>query len=100
MTAQAAAHLDTDRLGPYLRERELHEGIAVKVSYEDLAGETYATEWRINPLLYEGLRQDTSQLLPQTSSHLSPQKITEGAKNAEASEPPRIASNEDGRRGE
>jgi hypothetical protein len=89
-----------DWLGPHLREKELHEGIAVKVSYEDLAGETYETEWRINPLLYEGLRQDTSQLLPQTSSHLSPQTNTESAKNAEASEPPRIASNEDGRRSE
>jgi len=88
-----------DRLGPRLRERELHEGIAVKVSYEDLAGETYATEWRINPLLYEGLRQDTSQL-PHNSSDLSLQKITENAKSGKASEPSRVASNEAGRRSE
>jgi hypothetical protein len=51
-----------DRLMPYLREKELHEGIPVKVNYKDLTGETYTTEWRINPLLYEGLRYDASQL--------------------------------------
>jgi hypothetical protein len=45
-----------DRLIPYLRERRLQEGAAVKVSYKGLPGEAYATEWRIDPLLYEGLR--------------------------------------------
>jgi hypothetical protein len=40
----------------------LHDGVAVKVSYKDLTGEAYSTEWRINPLLYEGLRYDASQL--------------------------------------
>ena len=51
-----------DRLAPYFHEKGLHEGIAVKVGYKDLTGEVYATEWRINPLLYEGLRYDASQL--------------------------------------
>ncbi len=86
-----------DRLKPYLIEKGLRDGIAAKVAYKDLAGETYETEWRINPLLYEGLRHDASQL-PANSSHLSPQKITESAKSDETSEPPRIAGNEVGRR--
>jgi hypothetical protein len=51
-----------DRLIPYLEEKGLDEGIAVKVSYKDLPGEAYVTEWRINPLLYKGLRYDASQL--------------------------------------
>jgi hypothetical protein len=51
-----------DRLMPYLREKGLNEGIAVRVNYKDLTGETYTTEWRINPLLYEGLRYEASQL--------------------------------------
>jgi hypothetical protein len=62
-----------DRLIPHLEEKGLHEGIAVKVSYKDLPGEAYMTEWRINPLLYKGLRYDASQL-PQGSS--SPQPDT------------------------
>jgi hypothetical protein len=56
-----------DRLIPYLEEKGLDEGFAVKVRYKDLPGETYVTEWRINPLLYKGLRYDASQL-PQGSS--------------------------------
>ena len=79
-----------DRLKPYLIEKGLCAGIAAKVAYKDLAGETYETEWRTNPLLYEGLRHDASQL-PANTSHLSPQKITESAKIDEASESPRIA---------
>jgi hypothetical protein len=51
-----------DRLILYLEEKGPHEGIAVKVSYKDLPGEAYATEWRINPLLYKGLRYDANQL--------------------------------------
>lgn len=50
------------RLATYFDEKGLHDGIAVKVSYKDLTGEAYSTEWRINPLLYEGLRYDVSQL--------------------------------------
>jgi hypothetical protein len=51
-----------DRLVPYFDEKGLNEGIAVRVSYKDLTGEAYATEWRINPLLYEGLRYEAKQL--------------------------------------
>jgi hypothetical protein len=62
-----------DRLMPSLREEELDEGIAVKVNYKDLTGAAYTTEWRINPLLYEGLRYDASQL-SQGSSTVLPAK--------------------------
>jgi hypothetical protein len=51
-----------DRLVTYFDEKGLNEGIAVRVSYQDLTGEAYATEWRINPLLYEGLRYNANQL--------------------------------------
>jgi hypothetical protein len=51
-----------DRLATYLDEKGLHDGLVVKVYYKDLTGEAYTTEWRINPLLYEGLRYDAGQL--------------------------------------
>ena len=64
-----------DRLIPYFRQKGLQEGIAVKVRFKDLSGESYTTDWRVNPLLYEGLRYDASQLsrgpsgsLPEPSS--------------------------------
>jgi len=56
-----------DHLVTYFDERGLNEGIAVKVNYKDLTGEAYATEWRINPLLYEGLRYDANQLAQEPS---------------------------------
>ena len=55
-----------DRLVTSFDERGLNKGIAVRVSYKDLTGEAYATEWRINPLLYEGLRYDAKQLAQET----------------------------------
>jgi hypothetical protein len=45
-----------DNLASSLREKGHNAGILVKVRYEDLAGEAYETEWRINPLIYEGNR--------------------------------------------
>jgi hypothetical protein len=63
-----------ERLILYLEEKGLHEGITVKVCYKDLPGEAYVTEWRINPLLYKGLRYDASQL-PQGSSSSQSDKI-------------------------
>jgi hypothetical protein len=51
-----------DRLVTDFDEKGLNEGIAVRVSYKDLTEEAYATEWGINPLLYEGLRYDAKQL--------------------------------------
>jgi hypothetical protein len=71
-----------DRLVPSLREKELDEGIGVKVNDKDLTGAAYTTEWRINPLLYEGLRYDASQL-SQGSSTVLPAKSppTDGESN-------------------
>jgi hypothetical protein len=42
-----------DNLVSSLREKGHNRGIVVKVRYEDLAGESYETGWRINPLIYE-----------------------------------------------
>ena len=42
-----------ENLARFLREKGLKRGISVTVGYEDLAGEAYETEWRINPLIYE-----------------------------------------------
>ena len=72
-----------DRLMPYLREHGPHEGIAVRVNYKDLTGEAYTTEWRINPLLYEGLRYDASQLSQGSSAAIpesSPPADAEGGR--------------------
>jgi hypothetical protein len=81
-----------DRLVPYLREKGFHEGIAARVSYKDLAGETYTTEWRINPLLYEGLRYDIGQPY-QGLSHPS----SENEKGAKANEASKSSGDGDGR---
>ncbi len=84
-----------DRLVPYLREKRLYEGMAVKVRYKDLPGEAYTTEWRINPLLYEGLRYDASQL-PQLAPGLLPEKIPADAKSDKTSDSQRGVRDEDG----
>jgi hypothetical protein len=52
----ACAWDELENIVSSLRERRYNEGILVKVRYEDLAGESYETEWRINPLIYEGNR--------------------------------------------
>jgi hypothetical protein len=39
-----------------LREKGLKQGIVVRVRYEDLAGEAYESELRINPLIFEHSR--------------------------------------------
>jgi hypothetical protein len=49
----ACAWDNLDNLAVFLREQGHKRGILVKVRYEDLAGEAYETEWRINPLGYE-----------------------------------------------
>ena len=43
-------------LAPLLKEKGLEDGIAVTTRYKDLAEESYRTEWKLNPLLYEGAR--------------------------------------------
>ncbi len=84
-----------DSLIPYLHEKRLYEGIAVKVSYKDLPGEAYTTEWKINPLLYEGLRYDASQL-PQLPPGFLQEKIPADASSDKTSDSPRRVRNEAG----
>jgi hypothetical protein len=43
-------------LAPLLRKKELEDGIRVKTRYKDLAGESYESEWTIDPLLFENAR--------------------------------------------
>ncbi len=43
-------------LVPLLKEKGLEDGIAVTTRYKDLAEESYETEWKLHPLLYEGAR--------------------------------------------
>jgi hypothetical protein len=52
----ACAWDNLDNLASFLREKGHNRGILVKVRYEDLAGESYETEWTINPLIYENNR--------------------------------------------
>lgn len=80
----AAFGIIHDRLEPYLIDKGLRDGIAAEVAYKDLAGETYTTEWRINPLLYTGLRHDSSQLL-QGPPGLSSEKIATDVKGGKTS---------------
>ncbi len=41
-------------LAQMLREKGLEDGITVTTRYKDLAGESYKTEWTLNPLLFAG----------------------------------------------
>ena len=41
-------------LTPLLKEKGLEDRISVTTRYKDLAEESYETEWKIHPLLYEG----------------------------------------------
>ena len=60
-----------DNLVSFLRKKGLNAGIMVKVKYEDLAGESYETEWRINPLIYEGNRHVPPQNHPAVENLLT-----------------------------
>lgn len=44
-----------------LKTRDLTQGIAVSVNYQDLVGKNYSSGWNINPTLYEGNRDVTSR---------------------------------------
>lgn len=63
---------DLNNLVPLLKERGLEEGIAITTRYEDLAGERYETEWRVNPMLYQDDRyvydKDISDLVDAVES--------------------------------
>jgi hypothetical protein len=41
-----------DTLLPFLNEKGLQKGIKVTTRYKDLAGESYVTEWNLNPSIY------------------------------------------------
>jgi hypothetical protein len=57
----ACAWDSLDNLAFSLREKGHDGGILVQVRYEDLAGESYETEWKINPLIYKSNRHVTPQ---------------------------------------
>ena len=44
-----------------MKEKGLGSGIAVTTRYKDLAGKSYETEWRLNPLLFDGARIGSSR---------------------------------------
>jgi hypothetical protein len=75
----ACAWDDLENLVSSLRKRRHNEGILVRVRYEDLAGESYETEWRINPLIYEGNRHVPPPNHQAVENLLS--ALTQGAQN-------------------
>lgn len=48
-------------LVPLLKEKGLEDGIGVTTRYKDLAEESYKTDWRLHPLLFEGARIQDSK---------------------------------------
>ncbi len=68
-------------LAPVLRERGLEGGIKVTTRYKDLAGESYETDWTLDPLLFEdsgienqkGMNDlvDAVERLPERAEHRS-----------------------------
>lgn len=71
---------DLNSLVPLLKERGLENGIAVTTRYEDLAGECYETEWRVNPMLYQDDRyvydKDMSDLVDAVESLRDGENLT------------------------
>jgi hypothetical protein len=47
---------ELDSLLPYLRSKNLENGIHVTVRYRDLSGAQYQSQWRLNPFLYKDTR--------------------------------------------
>ena len=47
---------ELDSLLPYLESKNLQNGIHVTVRYKDLSGESYHSQWRLNPFLYKDTR--------------------------------------------
>lgn len=51
---EISCHWDhLDALLPFLRHKSLEGGIVVTTTYWDMAGEQYASRWRLNPFVYE-----------------------------------------------
>ena len=47
-----------------LRDKGLEEGISVTTRYKDLAGESYETEWNLNPFIYQDDRYIYNKDIP------------------------------------
>ena len=47
---------ELDSLLPFLESKDLQNGIHVVVRYKDLSGESYRSQWRLNPFLYKDTR--------------------------------------------
>jgi hypothetical protein len=47
---------ELDSLLPFLESKELRSGIHVTVRYKDLTGDSYQSQWRLNPFLYKDTR--------------------------------------------
>ena len=41
---------------PFLESKNLLNGIHVTVRYKDLSGDSYRSQWRLNPFLYKDTR--------------------------------------------
>ena len=68
------------------KEKGLNEGIRVKTRYEDLAGESYESEWTLNPLLFAGAPMEAS--LGMTDLVRAVEKIPEDAERDSARQGP------------
>jgi hypothetical protein len=44
---------ELDSLLPFLQSKDLQNGIHVTVRYKDLTGDSYPSQWRLNPFLYK-----------------------------------------------
>jgi hypothetical protein len=47
---------ELDSLLPFLESKDLRNGIHVTVNYKDLTGDSYQSQWRLNPFLYKDTR--------------------------------------------
>jgi hypothetical protein len=47
---------ELDSLLPFLESKDLRSGIHVTVRYKDLTGDSYQSQWRLNPFLYKDTR--------------------------------------------
>jgi hypothetical protein len=47
---------ELDSLLPLLESKDLRNGIHVTVRYKDLTGDSYQSQWRLNPFLYKDTR--------------------------------------------
>src|SRR5215217_7343557 len=55
-TVRSPATGTSSTLLPFLESKNLHNGIHVTVRYKDLTGDSYQSQWRLNPFLYKDTR--------------------------------------------